>query len=165
MSILFHSKGIVTEVRYRSLGAGKICEVKIETDGRVSDWLPMKSNSSKNYSSSDDVSIGDQVVAHYFDEGKNDGYINCHLPSENNPIPATAGDGKIVRTIGGIDIEISNTNVKITGIGTLVIEASNFQLDESGNITIAGGITVATTVTDGRGDLTNFKTTDKAERA
>ena len=165
MSLLYHSKGVVSQVRYRTLGSGKICEVKIDTDGRVSGWLPMKSDSSKNYSGSIDVSLGDQVVAHYFDEGLNDGYIATHLPSESNPLPASAGQGVISKNIGGISIEISGSNATITGIGKLTIEAGNFKLDENGNIEITGGLKVATTVEDKKGDLTNFKTTDGAKRA
>ena len=165
MSILYHGKGVVSEVRYRSLGSGKICEVKIETEGRVSGWLPMKSDSSKNYAGNTDVAEGDQVVAHYFDKGLNDGYIATHLASENNPLPASAGQGTISKNIGGISVEISGGNAKISGIGTLVVEAGNFKLDEAGNLEITGGIKVAKTIEDEKGDLTNFITTDGAKRA
>jgi phage baseplate assembly protein gpV len=151
MSLLYHSKGVVSQVRYKTLGSGKICEVKIETDGRVSGWLPMKSEASKNYSGNTDVSVGDQVVAHYFDEGLNDGYIATHLPSENNPLPATAGQGTISKNIGNISIEISGKTAKIRGINKLVIEAGNFKLDEAGNLIITGEIT------DKLGNLTNHK--------
>jgi len=155
MSLLYHGKGVVSQVRYRTLGSGKICEVKIDTDGRVSGWLPMKSDSSKNYSGNTDVSVGDQVVAHYFDEGLNDGYIATHLPSESNPLPATAGEGTISRSIGGISIEVSGKTAKITGINKLIIEAGNFKLDEAGNLIITGEIT------DKLGNLTNHKHTVK----
>ncbi len=151
MSLLYHSKGVVSEVRYRPLGSGKICEVKIETDGRVSGWLPIRATSSASYSSSDDVSVGDQVVAHYFDEGMNDGYINCFLPSEKTPQPTKAKKGIMVRNIGGIELTVDKRTLRVTNIDKLVIDASNFKLDEAGNLIITGEIT------DKLGNLTKHK--------
>jgi len=151
MSTLYHSKGVVSEIRYRPLGNGKICEVKIDTDGRTSGWLPIRATSSANYSSSDDVSVGDQVVAHYFDEEMNDGYINCFLPSEKTPQPAKAKKGIIVRNIGGIELTVDKRTLRVTNIDKLVIDASNFKLDEAGNLTITGEIT------DVLGNLTKHK--------
>ena len=36
--------GIITAVRYKALGRGKVCEVKVEVDGRVTAWLPKIGN-------------------------------------------------------------------------------------------------------------------------
>jgi phage baseplate assembly protein gpV len=159
MSQLYHSKGTVSDVRYVPLGSGKKCEVKIETEGRVSGWLEMTSSGSVNSSGSDDIAIGDQVIAHYYDEHMDEGYIAHFLAGEKNPLPASAGKGKIVKNFGGIEVVLEGGKMTIKGLSVLDLDAGNIKIDADGNITIGSG-----ELTDKHGNLSDFDTTDGAKR-
>jgi len=159
MSVLYHSKGVVTQVKYEALGSGKKCLVKIKTDGRESGWLDMTSSGSQNSAGSDDIKEGDQVIAHYFDEHMDEGYIAHFLVSEKNPLPSSAGKGKIVKNFGGVSFKLEGGKLEISGISKLLLDAGNIKVDADGNITIPAG-----ELTDKYGNLSDFDTTDGAKR-
>ena len=159
MNPLYHSKGVVSQVKYESLGSGKQCLVKVKTEGRESGWLEMTASGSQNSAGSDDIKEGDQVIAHYFDEHMDEGYIAHFLVSEKNPLPSSAGKGKIVKEFGGVSVKLEGGKMEISGLSKLLLDAGNIKIDEDGNITIDAG-----EVTDKHGNLSDFDTTDGAKR-
>jgi phage baseplate assembly protein gpV len=110
--------------------------VRLDILGRVTNWLPCVTAT---------PAVGQQVA--YLEFG-NDG-TGVVLGS------LARTDGKPVTLhIGGIDITID---------GSKAVVKSDVEI--TGNVKVDGDIELTGTVTDSRGDLTNFQTTDGASRA
>ena len=128
---------------------GKVCKidktkglVKLDVDGRVTNWLPCVNAT---------PSLGQQVAfAEYETDGT--GVVFGSLSrTDGSPISLHIGD--IDATVDGSTIVI-NGDAKITGSVKII-----------GDLEVEGNITTTGTVTDSKGDLTNFTTTDGAQRA
>ena len=128
---------------------GKVCEidkdqglVRLDVDGRVTHWLPCVNAT---------PSIGQQVA---FVEYENDGTgVVFGSLSRTDGSPVSLHIGGIDATVDGSTIVIKG-DAKITGSVKII-----------GDLEVEGDITTTGTVTDTKGDLTNFTTTDGAQRA
>ena len=123
--------------------------VKVDILGRESHWLPCVGGT---------PSVGQQVAFHEGSEVDGTGIVF-------GSTSMTDGN-KLSYHINGIDITADGStitlkvpNLKITG--DVAIEGN---VDIKGDLTVDGNIETTGTVTDEKGDLTNFKTTDGAER-
>ena len=116
--------------------------VKLDITGRVSHWLPCVMST---------PALGQQVA---FLEFGNDGtgvVLGALSRTDGSPIKLH---------IGGIDIDID---------GSTAVIKSDTQLTGAvkiiGDLEVDGNIKTSGTVEDSKGDLTNFSTTDGAQRA
>ncbi|ADV47027.1 baseplate assembly protein v [Nitratifractor salsuginis] len=128
---------------------GTVCEidkergfVKLDVLGRVTNWLPCVQST---------PAIGQQVA---FIEYDNDGtgvVLGSLSRTDGSPVSLH---------IGGIDVSIDGATITVKAdtsyTGDIAIK---------GNVSIDGDLTLTGGVTDSRGDLTNFSTTDGAKRA
>ena len=122
--------------------------VKLDVLGRETHWLPCVGGT---------PSVGQQVA---WIEGSNDG-TGVVLGS------TSMTDGaNVTFHMKGIDIDIDGSTIKIKGNGDITgdIEITG-DLTLTGDLSVDGNIETTGTVTDTKGDLTNFKTTDGAQRA
>jgi phage baseplate assembly protein gpV len=88
--------GIISDVRYVKIGDGKICEVKVEVDGRDTNWLPKLGIVGKSFKMHIPPRVGDQVVVHN-ENGKNqDGYITDNIAFEKVPNHEKISEDNIV---------------------------------------------------------------------
>lgn len=128
---------------------GTVCEVdksggmvRLDVLGRVTNWLPCVTAT---------PSMGQQVA---FLEYDNDG-TGIVLGS------TARSDGSAVTLhIGDIDITIDGESVVLYGDTKITGE-----VEIVGNLTVDGNIEITGDITDSRGDLSNFVTTDGAQRA
>lgn len=128
---------------------GKVCDidkdkglVKLDILGRVTNWLPCVNGT---------PSMGQQVA---FIEYENDGtgvVLGSLSRTDGSPVSLH---------IGGIDVTIDGSSVvlksdaEITGSIKII-----------GDLEVDGNIKTSGAIEDSRGDLTNFTTTDGAQRA
>ena len=88
--------GTITQYRYTSLGKGKKLEVKVSTDGRETDWLPVKTQASSFLVVHTPVRINDQVmVFNPFGSNKN-GFVDRNLTYKEIPLPEKADENTYV---------------------------------------------------------------------
>jgi phage baseplate assembly protein gpV len=116
--------------------------VRLDVLGRVTNWLPCVGST---------PSVGQQVS---FAEYENDGTGVVFGTT------ARSDGAAISLHIGGIDVTIDGASIvlksdaEVTGSVKII-----------GDLEVDGNITTSGTVTDTKGDLTNFSTTDGAQRA
>lgn len=88
--------GVVSNVRYINIGRGKRCEVKVDVDGRTTNWLPKITAVGGAFKMHIPPTVGDQVILHN-EHGKNeDGYVSDNVAYTKQPLPKSIGENKIV---------------------------------------------------------------------
>ena len=160
--------GTVSESK--SVQGISLARVKIAQ--RVTDFLPIiqRANSFKRQASP--VRVGEQVVV-LFPFGEGDfGVILGSLFNKGAKEPSTYSDTKEIiefedGTIISYDSATSTLELDVAKHINIVCKSATVQADVSidGTLSVSGNITTGGTVTDTKGDLTNFSTTDGAGRA
>ncbi len=115
--------------------------VKLDHLGRETNWLPCVGGT---------PSLGQQVA---FMEHDNDGtgvVFGSTSMTDGSPISLH---------FGGIDLQIDGATVT----GKMDVDLTG-DMTVKGNLSVDGNIETTGTVTDEKGDLTNFQTTDGAQR-
>jgi phage baseplate assembly protein gpV len=79
--------GQIKDFRYRDLGDGKVLEAKVLVDGRLTNWLPVKTQSSSFLKEHIPVSSGDQVIVFNPFGNNEDGFIDRNISYEKLVLP------------------------------------------------------------------------------
>ena len=134
---------------------GTVCEtqpgkalVKVNIKGRVTDWIPVGTTASGKAKMFSTPTIGQQVVVGEFGDGSDGvvlaGVFGGGIKEPPHASEANAWEGD----------QIFTGNLTIYG-----------NLKVNGDVEITGNLKVGGNITDSKGDLTNFTTTDGAKRA
>ena len=162
--IKYIQEGLVSSVRYVALGDGKRCEVKIDTDDRVTPWIEVRSRVTKHYKEFTPPTVGDQVFIHNPNGVDNENaYVELGVAYESVSLPKEVDENKIVRWAKDGTIYIHNTKMKTITIATpcdikvetkkeLLIKAKKVIIDTDVHIT--GNLDVDGDISDSKGDLT-----------
>jgi len=128
---------------------GTVCEidrdkgfVKLNVLGRVTNWLPCVQGT---------PSVGQQVAVIEYDNDGTGVVLGSLSRTDGSPVSLH---------IGGIDISIDGVTITVKSDAAIT---GNISI--KGDVSIDGNLTLTGNVTDSRGDLTNFNTTDGAQRA
>ena len=112
-------EGLVSSVRYVELGNGKRCEVKVDTDDRVSPWIEVRTRVTKHYKEFTPPSVGDQVFIHNPNGVDNeDAYVELGVAYESVPLPEEIDENKIVKWVKDGSFYIHDTKTKKITIDT-----------------------------------------------
>lgn len=146
--------GVVDQVRYRSVGGGKVCEAKIVVDGRTTNWLPVKGLISKYAVEWTPPRSGDQVEVHNPHGDGEDGFVGMNIAYASVTLPEETNENTHIRKTHDGTTYLHNTaskEISLTTPCSYVIDAPNIKLDKAGNLWIKGEIT------DKLGNLTKHK--------
>ena len=174
------SLGTVTE----SKSADVLALARVKIGERVTDFLPMMQHSSSYKRSAAPIRPGEQVVV-LFPQGEGDfGIILGSLFNKGSKEPDGYSDTKEVcefedGTLISYDSAAKKLTVNVAATVEVVAKTVNItattthtgdvslqgNLSVSGTVDAGGNISTGGTVTDVKGDLTNFSTTDGASRA
>lgn len=148
-------EGLIRAVRYVSLGEGKACEVKVEVEGRSTNWLPVKSKISSFYKEHYPPREGDQCIVFLPDGVAEDGFVDTNLAYEKVSLPNTVDANTIVKWAEDGTTYLHNTKTKKITLDTpcdVLLISPKITLD--GEVTITGNLTVAKEISDVKGNLT-----------
>jgi len=152
---------------------------RVDVHGRVTDWLPVAGISNRFMKIYIPVRAGEQVEVHSEFGEADSGVIHRSIYSSDSSEPEGADDDTAI-----IAFHDGATFKYNTETGLLTMEAiseakimaphielacetlhSTADVDIDGSLNVGGDISTDGTVTDARGDLSNFTTTDGAGRA
>ena len=104
--------GTIQEFRYETLGSGKKLVVKVLTDDRLTNWLPVKTKASSFLVEHTPVRIGDQVIV-FNPFGKNeDGFVDRNITYKDIPLPADVDEDKFYKEFEDGTTYIFDTKTK-----------------------------------------------------
>ena len=159
-------EGLISSIRYVTLGNGKRCEVKVDTDDRVSPWLEVRTRVTKHYKEFTPPSIGDQAFIHNPNGVDNeDAYVEIGVAYESVPLPSDIDKNTII----GVWIsdgttyihDLKNKTIKIDTTCSFSLKAKKIKLDAdvriTGSLKVDGNIDTDGKVSDEKGDLTGHK--------
>lgn len=139
---------------------------KVNIQGRETDWMPVSSIANSFVKIYIPICIGEQVEVHSEFGNADKGTIHRSIFNSDCKEPDGASATKaIILFADGTEIsyDIVSHALKIDCTGAIEIGGSDITFNAPVHITKS--LTVAETITDERGDLTNFSTTDGATRA
>jgi len=110
--------GQITEYRYLPLGNGKKLEVKVSVDGRVTNWLPVKTLASSFLIEHIPVRIKDQVIVHNPFGNNEDGFVDRNLTYKEIPLPNDIDENKFYKLFEDGTIFILDTKTKEISLNT-----------------------------------------------
>ena len=162
--------GIISDIRYVAIGDGKMCEVKVEVDGRDTNWLPKVTKVGGAFKLHVPPRVGDQVMVHNENGKHEDGYVTDNIAFEKVPHHEAISEDNIVMWsedgttyIHSLKDKIISLNtpceINVTSEKDVTIKAPNIKLDGdveiTGDLDVTGDIDTDGSITDERGDLTN----------
>jgi phage baseplate assembly protein gpV len=158
-------EGLISSIRYVTLGNGKRCEVKVDTDDRVSPWLEVRTRVTKHYKEFTPPSIGDQAFIHNPNGIDNeDAYVEIGVAYESVPLPSDIDKNTIGVWIsdGTTYIhDLKNKTIKIDTLCDFTLKAKKINLDSNvkvtGDLKVDGDINSDGKISDKLGDLTGHK--------
>ena len=159
-------EGVITDVRYVELGSGKACEVKAATDGRTTNWLPVKSKVSSFYKEHIPPRVDDQVIIFNPNGKDEDGFVDTNIAYEQIPLPSDINENTIVRwakdgTQYTHDVEkreiVLKTpcNVHVESLQDITLKATKIILDSE--VVITKNLEVLKKIKDEKGTVTDHE--------
>ncbi|MDD5360000.1 MAG: phage baseplate assembly protein V [Sulfurovaceae bacterium] len=139
---------------------------KVNIQGRETDWMPVSTIANTFVRIYLPVCVGEQVEVHSEFGNADKGIIHRSIFNSDCKEPDGANATKaIILFADGTEItyDIATHALKIDCTGAIELVGSDITFNAPVHITKS--LTVAQTITDERGDLTNFSTTDGAARA
>jgi len=150
--------GQITEVSYKKFGSGKICEVKVAVENRVTDYLPYKTIAGFFGVLHIPPRIKDQVVV-YNPYGENeDGFVVPNLTYIDIPLPVEANKNTMIWRVYDNTTYIHNTKDKKISLTTpcdFSLTAPKIVFD--GEVETTKNIKVAKKIFDELGNVTDHK--------
>ncbi len=167
--------GTITEHKSKE---GKLL-ARVDVHGRVTDWLPVNGLSNSFMKIYIPLRIGEQVEVHSEFGEADSGVIHRSIFSEESAEPEGAdNDTAIISFHDGGTFKYNTKTGLLTmeAISEAKIIAPHIELacetshcfgsmDIDGGLNVVDGISTDGGIMDGRGDLSNFNTTDGASRA
>lgn len=152
---------------------------RVNIHGRISGWMPVVGISNKFIKVYIPLTVGEQVEVHSEFGNADAGVIHRSIFSDEMPEPAGANETTaIIQFHDGGEVQYDTSGGKMTlkAVSEAKITAPHIELDcetsrctgdmdIDGSLNVGGDISTDGEVSDVRGDLTNFTTTDGAERA
>jgi len=158
---------------------------RVNVLGRVTDFLPVMQSSNSFKSCAMPIRVGEQVVVlspygnadsgvilgSIFNKGckEPDGYSDTKEVCEYEDGTRISYDTKakelIIDATNTISITCDNATLKANNVSITATTSHIGNVSIDGSLNISGNIVTTGTITDRKGDLTNFFTTDGASRA
>jgi phage baseplate assembly protein gpV len=143
--------------------------VRVAVGDRVSDWLPMSTLNNGFVRAYVPPTTGQQVaILNPFGDADG-GLVIGTYGHKGSPEPDGGDDGTAVVDFGGVRFAVTGDGVSIRAAGGITLDTPVVRCTENvdvGEQLHAGaGLSTDGDVTDGCGDLSNFTTTDGADRA
>ena len=110
--------GTITQYRYTTLGSGKKLEVKVSVDGRVTNWLPVKTQASSFLIVHTPVRINDQVMVLNPYGDNEDGFVIRGLTQKDISLPSEADEDTYISKFNDGTTYIHNTKTKEITLNT-----------------------------------------------
>jgi len=110
--------GLIEKFKYEELGSGKKLLVKVSVDGRVTNWLPVKTKASSFLVEHTPVRIGDQVIVFNPFGNNEDGFVDRNINYKDIPLPAEVDENKFYKEFEDGTVYIHDTKDKRIFIDT-----------------------------------------------
>ena len=104
--------GTIQEFKYETLGSGRKLIVKVLTDDRLTNWLPIKTKASLFLKEHTPVRKGDQVLVFNPFGNNEDGFVDCNLSYEDLPLPADIDEDTFYQLFNDGTVFTHNTKTK-----------------------------------------------------
>jgi len=143
--------------------------VRVAVGDRVSDWLPMNTLNNRFVRAYVPPTNGQQVLILNPFGDADGGLVVGTYGHEDSPEPDGGDGGTAVVDFGGVRFSVTGEGVTISAaefitLDTPVVRCTK-NVDVGEQLHAGAGLSTDGDVTDGCGDLSNFATTDGAERA
>jgi phage baseplate assembly protein V len=144
--------GTIEEFKYEALGSGKKLLVKVLTDDRLTNWLPVKTKVSFFLKEHTPVRKGDQVLVFNPFGNNEDGFVDCNLSYEDIPLPSDIDEDTLYQWFNDGTVFKHNTknktitlntpcDINTTTTGNMNIKATNITIKAKNTNFIGGTIT------------------------
>ncbi len=110
--------GTITDYRYKPQGKGKKLEVKVNTNERVTNWLPVKTQASSFLVEHTPVRRGDQVIVHNPFGENEDGFVDRNITFKDIPLPPGVDENKHYKKFEDGTVYIHDTKKKEISLNT-----------------------------------------------
>jgi phage baseplate assembly protein gpV len=151
-------EGLITGIRYVTLGSGKACEVIAEVDDRPTSWLPLKSKISSFYKEHYPPCIGDQCIVFLPNGINEDGFVDTNLAYEKVSLPDSINEHTIVKwTSDGTTYTHDTKASKITLKTPCNVLLTSPKITLDCDVVITGSLLVAKEISDVKGNLTSHE--------
>jgi phage baseplate assembly protein V len=110
--------GTIEDYKYETLGNGKKLLVKVLTDDRLTNWLPVKTRVSHFLKEHVPISKGDQVLVFNPFGYNEDGFVDCNLSYEDIPLPSDIDKDTFYQLFNDGTVLKHNTKTKTISLDT-----------------------------------------------
>jgi len=121
-----HQTGLISDVRYISIGRGKMCEVKVKLDGRDTNWLPKSTTAGGAFKMHIPPRVGDQVIVHNQNGKNEDGYVTDNIAYVKQPLPKSISKDKAVMWLEDgthLTFDLKNKKIELKSPSSLTVTA------------------------------------------